>query len=377
MMPDPVHALGTATFLEQYWQRQPCLLRGAATDLPGLDADEVAGLALEEAVESRLVQSDRSADDGAAEFRLTHGPQRERTLTGLGEDNWTLLVHGLDQLLPELAELAGAITCVPRWRLDDIMVSLAGRGGGVGPHLDRYDVFLIQHPGRRRWRVGAVGDASLAPRGGQPLSLLQPFEAVHDWVLEPGDVLYLPPNVAHWGTALDAGCMTLSVGFRAPSCAALLEALVDTPAAAELFGDAGRPPPQHPHEIGAFDLRAARRSLERLLASDAALLEALGRAVTEPTRTLELGALPGRAHGLRPGIRVATSTAGTDRALFFADGEQFDLPRPLALELSACAARGAVLPAATRRAAAADLRPLYNAGVLLSEDVDSFEEDAL
>jgi len=198
-------------FLQDYWQRRPLLMRQALPpEVFSVSADELAGLACEDGIESRLVVERPGRD-----WTLEHGPFDEDRFARLPDSHWTLLVQDVDKYLAEVAALLDHFDFVPHWRVDDIMISYATDGGGVGPHRDDYDVFLMQAEGRRRWRIGAGkdGDDDLLPD--QPLRLLAGFEVLEDWILEPGDVLYLPPGVAHWGTAVDE-CMTYSLGFRAP-----------------------------------------------------------------------------------------------------------------------------------------------------------------
>lgn len=214
--------LDAAGFLRDYWQRKPLLMRNA---LPGfrspISGDELAGLALEEEVESRLVFE--QGETGPWELR--HGPFDEATFAGLPDSPWTLLVQAVDMWVPEVRALFDEFAFLPRWRMDDIMISYANDGGGVGPHFDYYDVFLIQAEGRRRWSIGGDPcgpDTPLLP--GTGLKILQQMEAAQSWVLEPGDVLYLPPCIAHHGVAVGE-CMTWSLGFRAPTAGEMLDDL--------------------------------------------------------------------------------------------------------------------------------------------------------
>lgn len=205
--------LGTidaATFLRDYWQKKPLLIRNAFTDFrPPLDADELAGLACEDGVESRLVER----KDGL--FTLESGPFNAKRLAKLAPRDWTLLVQDVEKHLPELAATLDHFSFIPHWRVDDLMISVAAEGGGVGAHVDAYDVFLLQAKGRRRWAISEHFNPEIIP--GLDVRVLSEFVAEQEWVLEPGDMLYLPPNVAHDGVALDNDCMTWSIGFRAPS----------------------------------------------------------------------------------------------------------------------------------------------------------------
>lgn len=201
-----------ARFMREYWQQRPLLMRGAL--LPAcfaLDGDELAGLACEDEIESRLV-----VEHGRDAWELRHGPFAEQDFAALPDRRWTLLVQDVDKFVPAVAALVDRFDFLPAWRIDDVMISYAADQGGVGPHSDAYDVFLMQARGRRRWRLSyrQYGDGDLIPRLEQ--RILARFDVDEDWVLEPGDVLYLPPGVAHWGTA-EGDCMTYSLGCRTPS----------------------------------------------------------------------------------------------------------------------------------------------------------------
>lgn len=204
-------------FLRESWQKKPLLIRNPWISWQNpLDPEELAGLACEAEVESRLVTY------RAGSWSLEHGPLAENRFGELGDGLWSLLVQGVDHHVPAVAALLAPFRFVPDWRIDDVMVSYAVDGGGVGPHFDQYDVFLIQGLGRRRWQIGGRCDAAapLLPHG--DLRLLADFAATDEWVLEPGDILYLPPGFAHNGIAASDDCMTYSIGFRAPSRAELI-----------------------------------------------------------------------------------------------------------------------------------------------------------
>ena len=221
----PLQILGGISareFLRDYWQKKPLLIRQA---IPGFQSpispDELAGLSLEEDVESRLV-----IEHGESPWELRRGPFTEHTYQQLPERDWTLLVQAVDQLVPDVAELIEHFRFLPNWRIDDVMISYAAPGGGVGPHFDNYDVFLLQAHGQRRWRIGQMCDSESPMLAHGDLRILADFQGTEEWVLEPGDMLYLPPRLAHFGTAEDA-CMTYSVGFRAPSAAEVLTHFTD------------------------------------------------------------------------------------------------------------------------------------------------------
>ena len=212
----------SALFLRDYWQKKPLLIRNPwdAWQNP-LEPDELAGLACEAEVESRLVVGAQGS------WAVEHGPLAEARFARLGQEPSTLLVQAVDHHVPEVAALIAPFRFIPNWRIDDVMVSYATDGGGVGPHYDQYDVFLIQGNGCRRWRVGQLCDdeSSLVPH--DELRLLAEFRATDEWLLEPGDILYVPPRIAHDGVAVGDDCMTYSVGFRAPSRSELLTHFVD------------------------------------------------------------------------------------------------------------------------------------------------------
>lgn len=204
-------------FLRDYWQKKPLLIRNALPNFESpIDGDELAGLALEEDVESRLIR-----EHGKTPWELQHGPFDEELFSQLPESHWTLLVQAVDQWVPEVHELLNHFRFIPNWRVDDIMISYAPDQGSVGPHFDYYDVFLLQGAGKRRWRIGQSCDTHSERIENTPLNILKDFEQKEEWILEPGDMLYIPPGVAHWGIA-EGESITYSVGFRAPSHADIM-----------------------------------------------------------------------------------------------------------------------------------------------------------
>ncbi len=223
-------------FLRDCWQRRPLLIRGLFPTLENpLEPDELAGLACEEGVEARIIRH------AGAELVTEHGPFAEDRFGTLGPEPWTLLVNAVDHHVPDVSALIDTFRFIPNWRIDDVMVSYATDHGGVGPHFDQYDVFLIQGLGRRLWQVGEVCDETTALLPNPDLRLLANFKPVQEWVLEPGDVLYVPPGIAHNGVAVGDDCMTYSVGFRAPSQDELIagwaEHLVDETGADRRYAD--------------------------------------------------------------------------------------------------------------------------------------------
>ncbi len=241
-------------FLREYWQKRPCLMRQALAGFkPLLDSDDLAGLACEELAESRLITGRFPHHD----WQLRHGPFDQEVFSGLGESNWTLLVQDVEKHYPPLQDLLAQFNFLPTWRLDDLMVSYAAQGGSVGPHVDQYDVFLYQAQGQRLWQIAEQFEPALLEDC--PLNVLREFEPEQEWILKPGDMLYLPPNVAHHGVALDEG-MTWSIGLRAPSAADLLMALGEQLALAPDGGPRYTDPELHaPTRVGEIDSQAIDR----------------------------------------------------------------------------------------------------------------------
>ncbi len=239
-----------AQFMKTYWHKKPLLVRGAipafelakqAGDPLGsaISAEELFKIAGTDTVESRLIK--------AKPWSFTEGPFKKKSIPSPEAADWTLLLQGMEARHPAAAKILSWFRFIPDARLDDLMISIAGPGGGVGPHFDSYDVFLIQMSGRRRWRISEQKDLTLNPD--LPLKILQHFKAEHEWDLEPGDMLYLPPHVAHDGIALDPGCQTWSIGFRAQTYKEMLqeglwrlaESLEDVPELEKRFADPKQP----------------------------------------------------------------------------------------------------------------------------------------
>ncbi len=331
MNPDiPLQMLGGITareFLRDYWQKKPLLVRQAISDFESpISADELAGLALEEEVESRLV-----LEHGERPWELRRGPFEEDAFSTLPERDWTLLVQAVDQFVPEVAELLQHFRFLPSWRIDDVMISFATPGGGVGPHFDNYDVFLLQGQGRRRWKIGQMCDSDSPMLEHADLRILANFEQTDEWVLEPGDMLYLPPRLAHYGTAED-DCMTYSVGFRAPSAAEVLTHFTDFLSQflpdEERYSDAGTVPASDPHQIQRDSLDRLKALLNEHMGDERLLMTWFGQFMTEPKypelvagtelneeellEQIENGAMLVR----NPSARLAWSEVGEDLVLF-------------------------------------------------------------
>ncbi|WP_095184441.1 cupin domain-containing protein [Pseudomonas sp. Irchel 3H9] len=343
MNPDiPLQLLGGITareFLRDYWQKKPLLIRQAIPDFESpIDADELAGLALEEEVESRLV-----IEHGERPWELRRGPFAEDAFGSLPEREWTLLVQAVDQFVPEVAELLEQFRFLPSWRIDDVMISFAAPGGSVGPHFDNYDVFLLQAQGKRNWKIGQMCNSESPLLQHADLRILAEFEETAEWVLEPGDMLYLPPRLAHFGIAED-DCMTYSVGFRAPSAAEVLTHFTDFLAQyltdEERYTDADAQPVSDPHQIQRDALDRLKSLLAEHMSDERMLLTWFGQFMTEPRypelvageeldeedfiSTLQDGAILVR----NPSARMAWSEVDDD-VLLFASGQSRYLPGKL------------------------------------------------
>lgn len=333
------------TFLRDYWQKKPLLIKNAWSEwINPLEPDELAGLACEDEVESRLVIQE------SEQWKVEHGPLAEARFTSLPKSNWTLLVQAVDHFVPDVADLIEPFRFLPNWRIDDVMVSYAANQGGVGPHYDQYDVFLIQGLGTRRWQVGAMCDHTTPLLPNDQLRLLANFTATEEWVLEPGDILYLPPRYAHNGVAIGDDCMTYSIGFRAPAhgeliahwCDHILNDLEDD----DRYTDPALSAAKNPGEISADALENLRRmTIEKLLDADGfrdwfghyATLRKYADEDIRPEETLTASKLlklvqSGEILLRNPASRFAFVRDG-DRVQLFVDGETF----PCAQETSALA----------------------------------------
>lgn len=269
------------TFMQEDWHVRPKVFRQVFTDFePLCDIDTIFEMAADEEVESRLITQ------ANGDWELQHGPFEE--LPDLNQRNWTVLIQGLDLILPEAHDFLQQFRFIPDARLDDIMLSLASDGGGVGPHYDSYDVFLIQMHGRRNWKIGPLKNKDLIEDA--PVKLLKDFEPTEEYVLEPGDMLYLPPNYGHDGQAVGV-CSTLSVGFRALNKAELLSSLLreladrveeNTDLANTLFSDPKRGVQGDPSEIPDDLIEFAQAVYSEFKPEKQTLQRCLGVMLSEP-----------------------------------------------------------------------------------------------
>ncbi len=341
-------------FLRDVWQQKPMLYRNAWTEWKNpLDPDELAGLACEAGVESRLITQRRE------DWRVEPGPIAEKRFGNLGKAPWTLLVQAVDHHVADVAALIEPFRFIPNWRIDDVMVSYASDGGGVGPHFDQYDVFLVQGLGTRRWQVGGLcdNDTELLPH--DDLRLLANFEATHEWLLEPGDMLYVPPRFAHNGVAVGDDCMTYSVGFRAPSRSELIAHYVDDVLSRlsddDRYGDAGLAAQHNPGEISPDALSRLHAMVMTQLADPDAFARWFGEFNStpkypdvdwSPDAPVSIRDLRARLEGgatlqRNPASRFSFVRRGDDHVLLFVDGTSYacrDASATLAETMCACPA---------------------------------------
>ena len=271
--------ISPAAFMRRFWQKKPFLIRQAVPGFaPLLPRSQLFDLAGREGVESRLIVH------GEKGWSLKHGPFGRRSMPPLSRPKWTLLVQGVDLHDDRVHALMQQFRFVPDARLDDIMISWASEGGGVGPHFDSYDVFLLQAQGRRRWRIGRQKDKTL--QANVPLRILQNFEPEQEHLLEPGDMLYLPPGWAHDGVADGGECMTYSIGFRVPQrgglAGELLHRVADELEDETLYRDPDQDATTTPARVPAKLQGFARESIEKMLADSRSIACALGEVMTEP-----------------------------------------------------------------------------------------------
>jgi 50S ribosomal protein L16 3-hydroxylase len=360
--------IGPEEFLRRHWQKRPLLVRRALPGFRGVATPtQLRRLAARDDVESRLVAR------SGGRWRVASGPFPAAIWRDAPAHNWTLLVQGLDLHLQAAHELLAAFAFLPYARLDDVMVSHAAPGGGVGAHFDSYDVFLLQGSGRRRWRVSAQRDLELAP--GVPLKILRRFQPEHEWVLEPGDLLYLPPRCAHEGTALTE-CTTYSIGFRAPThqelASEFLAFLQDRLALAGGYADPDLAPQRNPARIPAPMLARFAAALRRVRWTDRDVAEFAGVFLSEPKPVVVFDPparpLPEarfRAAAARRGLVLdRRSRMLTNDGQVFLNGEALAETGETLRVLQRLADQRRLAPGPLADAAAAQLYPWYRAGYI-------------
>ena len=281
--------LTPAQFLAEYWQKKPLLIRQAIPNFKGLiSPNDLSGLACEEGVQARVIEQKKG------KWSIQNSPFDETDFTKLPQgtnkkSDWTLLVQSVNHYLPEAADLLAQFNFIPHARLDDLMVSYAPAGGGVGAHVDSYDVFLLQGSGKRNWKISAQTDLSLVE--GAPLRILKHFETEQEWTLEAGDMLYLPPQIAHWGVSMSDDCMTYSIGFRAPKTQELMHEFLsylqdnidaDDLRVASLYRDPDLSLQTHPAEISKDMIKQVSAILQTITWDNNHIADFLGKYLTEP-----------------------------------------------------------------------------------------------
>ncbi len=279
-----MHVLGEIskeTFLRDYWQKKPLLIRQAFPDFYSpVTREDLYELAGEACVESRIVEE----KNVKGHWQVQYGPFESGDLYNLPSSAWTLLIQGLDHWLEEASDLLDCFRFIPNWRIDDVMASYAVDGGSVGPHYDQYDVFLLQAAGARNWKIGPRCDDSTPRLSGTPLRILRSFDTEEEWLLEPGDMLYLPPSVAHYGVARGE-CITLSIGFRTPSIEELTNELctyVTEQLPSIHLPDTSPSSPSNPGEITPEALASIRSLITEHVLEDQRLATWFGTYATRP-----------------------------------------------------------------------------------------------
>lgn len=378
-------------FLAEYWQRKPCLIKKAIdlSDEP-VSPDELAGLACEEEVESRLVR----CDDTGKKWHLTHGPFSEETFLQLPPANWTLLVQAVDIWHPPVKNLKRHFRFIPDWRIDDVMVSYATDHGGVGPHFDYYDVFLLQGCGRRRWFTGGLCEADAALMEDCELRILEKFVPEQEFMVESGDMLYLPPRFAHQSIS-EGASVCYSIGFRAPSAVEMLQGISDELSCRsgdeERYRDGEPGIPEHPGEIRRQVIADLHQWLLQKVNDTDAIARWFGSFVTSPRYENLRFPQPTSKTGLKAGVSGGKGLARDSHARLaflrqesethlFADGHRYRMTNelmPLASRL--CDAQfieAAFLAPWLKNNEALDLLlALVNSGSLVLTDIATDSEE--
>ncbi|OGB31873.1 MAG: cupin [Burkholderiales bacterium RIFCSPLOWO2_12_FULL_61_40] len=318
-------------FMQHYWQQKPVVIRQGFLDFEDLiSPEDLAGLACEEEVESRLVYKKKG------KWQAETGPFE--AYDHLGSTGWSLIVQAVNHWSPEVAELVKPFAFIPKWRLDDVMISYSTPQGGVGPHIDLYDVFICQGSGRRRWRVGDKGEHRQFAAHAALLHV-DPFEATIDVELLPGDILYIPPGFPHDGVSLETS-MSFSVGFRAKSACDMLSGLadyaIDKELGSTLLSDPQRPIHQHQGRINAADFARIRAQLQSILDNDTLVADFAGsffsktkcaldlQALDEPLEPADLlDALAGQPLVRTGGLRCFYVDATVAQGVCYVDGERY------------------------------------------------------
>ena len=302
-------------FLDQYWQKKPLVIRQAFPDFKSvISPNELAGLAGEPRIESRLVIEKGEAGS----WQLIDGPFSDKDFSVLPKSHWTLLVQDIDKHVPETRGILMPFSFIPNWRFDDLMVSFAPKQGSVGAHTDGYDVFLLQGMGKRKWQVSAGPLHKPALLENVDIQVLADFEPAQEWLLEPGDILYLPPHYGHHGVAME-DCMTFSIGFRAPNQSETLDAvindLVEHSMAKRHYQDSDLQAARHGYEIGLEAVLRLKKLLhETIEEAEPLLLATFGKLVTETKPSLV--SLAEEVYADKPSVKMLVEQFETGYVLF-------------------------------------------------------------
>ena len=337
--------LTPAQFLAEYWQKKPLLIRGAIPNFTGLlSPNDLAGLACEDDVQARIIKQSKG------KWSVQNSPFDEAIFAKLPKRDWTLLVQSVNHYLPEAADLLALFNFIPHARLDDLMVSYAPAGGGVGAHVDSYDVFLLQGCGKRNWKISAQADFSLVE--GAPLKILKNFVSEQEWTLEAGDMLYLPPQIAHWGVSESDDCMTYSIGFRAPKIqelqheflSYLQDNLVEDSLSTEgLYADADLTLQNHPAEISNDLVNKVSQMLQKIMWDNNHVAEFLGQYLTEPKPDVlfepnnKISIVEFAKKMAKKNLQLSLKSLMLFRQnAFYLNGEKLNVPIDLPTDLIAC-----------------------------------------
>ncbi len=329
--------LDTQEFLREYWQKRPALFRNV---IPGFQnfatVEAIYNIATRDTADSRLVLE----KDGDYPWQVLHGPFERDDLEALPDNHWSLLVQNLELHITEAADFLSLFSFLPNWRVDDLMVSYATNQGSVGPHLDNYDVFLFQADGTRTWNINHRDYDESNFIEGLDLKIIDNFVSNESWELEPGDMLYLPPGIAHHGIAHEKS-ITFSVGFRAPGRNEILAGLVDSliESGTEIrYSDPERTPQKHPGEIESGDLQSIHKILNSAFSNSTLLIDWLGKSSTElpesyyavqPATLLDRDGFIARFENdsfLKKHAIKSVFYRLEDELLLFVNGERLELP---------------------------------------------------
>ncbi len=326
--------LSREDFLTNYWQQKPLVIRGAFPDFEmPFSAEELAGLAIDTDAPTRIIIEKGLAPDFKP-WTTKHSPFTDEDFTSLPDTHWSFLVNDVERYIPELGNVIEPFRFIPDWRIDDLMVSYAADKGSVGPHTDAYDVFLIQGAGKRRWQVITRENYPKELLDGPSLAILKNFEADEEWLLKTGDMLYLPPNVPHYGIA-EGECFTFSVGFRAPQSSVLIQNWVDSSfTETRRFSDIGRKLQASSGEISKDDIdKLSDLMLSTIKEKQGSLSLFLGKYLTESKGEIPNNKDTHASPSFNPKMEYERESwlrfayiTDDETIHFFADGKHLELP---------------------------------------------------